>query len=592
MERHELFSRTLRCARILLRGLKFRRGPFGTGKSREANIMKMFQNKLSMGSEHIPSRRRIGAMGAVLLVIVGILIGTQIQNVFSGDNIYQQIEKFKDVLSLADKYYVDNIDTQKLVDAAINGMLSQLDPHSVYIPAKETQAISEEFSGSFEGIGIEFDVVNDTLLVVSPISGGPSEMLGIQAGDKIIQIDGKSCIGITADEVRGKLRGPKGTKVNVTIIRQGVEKPLDFEITRDKVSIYSVGASFMVNHDVGYVEVNRFAETTDKELEEALAKLKLEGMKGLILDLRDNPGGLLNEAVDVASEFIPKGKTIVYTKGRVGEANENFPSNGGSYTRLPLIVLVNGGSASASEIVSGAIQDLDRGLIVGETSFGKGLVQRQFSLDDGSAVRITIARYYTPSGRLIQRPYGKDRIKYFEGAEEIDSSEKSGSNLSHTLENDTSRPVFKTASGRTVYGGGGITPDYIVKMDTIPSFVYQMEAKRIFLQYVDDHYSQFREKLTREYGDAERFDEEFQVESNMLDDIFNKAEKAGVKVNKNDYDKNSKYVTMLMKAQIARNIWGNDGWSRSVLPYDNQFQKALTLFPEARQIAGLELDKN
>lgn len=530
---------------------------------------------------------RIGTIGGILLVVVGILIGTQIQNVFSGDNIYQQIEKFKDVLSLADKYYVDNIDTQKLVDAAINGMLGQLDPHSVYIPAKETQAISEEFSGSFEGIGIQFDVVNDTLLVVSPISGGPSEMVGIQAGDKIVQIDAKSCIGITQDEVIKKLRGPKGTKVDVTVVREGVDKPLDFEITRDKIPIYSVTASFMVNDRVGYIYLNRFAETTGKELEDALTKLKSQGMKELILDLRDNPGGLLNEAVDVASEFIPKGKTIVYTKGRIEEANENFPSNGGSYNKLPLIVLVNGGSASASEIVSGSIQDLDRGLIVGETSFGKGLVQRQFSLDDGSAVRITIARYYTPSGRLIQRPYGKDRLKYFEGAQEIDSSEKSGANLSHTIESDSSRPIFKTASGRTVYGGGGITPDYIIKMDTIPSFVYQMEAKKIFLQYVDDHYSQSQDKFNKEYGGAQKFNDEFHVSNNVLDDIFGQTQKAGIKVSKGDYEKNSKYVALLIKAHIAQNIWSYDGWSMVMLPYDNQFQKALMLFPEAKQIAGL-----
>ncbi len=330
--------------------------------------MKIFKNKLS-------------SAGGILLVVAGILIGTQIPSVFSGDNIYQQIEKFKDVLSLADKYYVDNIDSQKLVDAAINGMLGQLDPHSVYIPAKETQAISEEFSGSFEGIGIEFDVVNDSLLVVSPIAGGPSEMVGIEAGDKIVQIDGKSSVGITRDEVMKKLRGPKGTKVNVTIVREGTDKPLDFEITRDKIPIYSVTASFMVNDKVGYVYVNRFAETTDKELEDALVKLKSEGMKELVLDLRDNPGGLLNEAVDVASEFVPKGKTIVYTKGRIEEANENFPSNGGNYNRTPLIVLINGGSASASEIVSGAIQDSRQRFNSGRNKFREGACSKTIQFE-------------------------------------------------------------------------------------------------------------------------------------------------------------------------------------------------------------------
>jgi len=534
-------------------------------------------------------KSRFSTISAILLIVIGVLIGTQIQNVFSGDNIYEQIAKFKDVLSLADKYYVDNIDTQKLVDAAIKGMLDQLDPHSVYIPAKDVQQISEDFKGSFDGIGIEYDVVNDTLLVVSPIAGGPSELVGLQAGDKIIAIDGKSAVGITRDEVMKKLRGPKGTKVTVTVVRDGVSKPLDFEITRDKIPLYSVTASFMVNKEVGYIYVNRFAETTGKEISEALAKLKSEGMRDLILDLRDNPGGLLNEAVDVASEFIPAGKTIVYTKGRIPEANEYFPSNGGEYTQVPLIVLVNSGSASASEIVSGAMQDLDRGLIVGETTFGKGLVQRQFPLDDGSAVRITIARYYTPSGRLIQRPYGKDSnwANYFMGAEAIDSSEKSGSNIEHTLESDSNRPVFKTPSGRKVYGGGGITPDYVVKMADVPQFIYQFQVKRIFLQYADDHFSQLQDKMRQEYGSPEGFNEKFTVTNRMLGDMFAEAKKASIKITKDDYDSNSRYVSMLLKAQIARNIWGNDGWYRVILALDNQFEKAMSLFPEARQIAGL-----
>ncbi len=537
--------------------------------------MKLFKSKLSTAA-------------AILLMAIGILIGTQIENVFSGDNIYEQIEKFKDVLSLADKYYVDNVDTQKLVDAAINGLLGQLDPHSVYIPAREVRQISEDFRGSFDGIGIEYDVVSDTLLVVSPIAGGPSEMLGIQAGDKIIAIDGKSAIGITRDEVQKKLRGPKGTKVSVTIVRAGVDKPLVFDIVRDKIPIYSVASAFMVNKEVGYVYINRFSETTGKELQEALTKLKAQGMKELVLDLRDNPGGLLDQAVNVASDFLPQGKTVVYTKGRIPESDEYFTSSGGAFTKLPLIVLVNGGSASASEIVSGAIQDLDRGLIVGETTFGKGLVQRQFSLDDGSAVRITIARYYTPSGRLIQRPYGKDRSKYFMAPEEIDSSEKSGANLEHTLESDSGRPVFKTADGRKVYGGGGITPDYIVKMGKVPGFIYQFQIKRVFLEYVDNHVSQHQDQIRNEYGSSANFNDKFQVTTRMLDDIYSRAEKAGIKITRQEFDKDSKYVAMLLKAQIARNIWGNDGWYRVIMALDNQFQKAMTLFPEAKQISGLQ----
>lgn len=534
--------------------------------------------------------KKLSTAGAILLVIVGILIGTQIQNVFSGDNIYEQLEKFKDVLSLADKYYVDNVDTQKLVDAAINGMLGQLDPHSVYIPARDVQQINEDFRGSFDGIGIEYDVVNDTLLVVSPIAGGPSEMVGIQAGDKIVAINGKSAIGITRDEVQKKLRGPKGTKVTVTVVRAGVDKPMEFEITRDKVSIYSVIAAFMVNSRVGYIYVNRFAQTTGKELEAALTKLKAEGMKELVLDLRDNPGGLLNQAVEVASDFVPKGKTIVFTKGRIPQANETFPSVGGNYQDLPLIVLVNGGTASASEIVSGALQDYDRGLIVGETTFGKGLVQRQFPLNDGSVVRITIARYYTPSGRLIQRPYGKSLASYYMAPEKIDSAEKSGANYMHTMEvkSDSGRPVFHTASGRKVYGGGGITPDYVVKPAKVPGFIYQFRVKQVFLDYVDGTISKNQDELHKEYGTSEKFAEKFSVSDGMLNDLYEIARKDGIKVDRAEYQKADKYIASLLKAQIARNIWGNDGWYRVMLSIDTQFQKAMTLFPEAERISGLK----
>lgn len=547
--------------------------------------MKLFKNKLSVAGGRV--QRRLRVAGGIFLMVAGILIGTQIQSVFSGDNIYQQLDKFGDVLSFANKYYVDNIDTQKLVDAAINGLLGQLDPHSVYIPAKEAQQISEDFHGSFDGIGIEFDVVDDTLLVVSPITGGPSELVGLQAGDKIVAIDSKSAVGITRDDVMKKLRGPKGTKVDVTVVREGVEKPMQFEIIRDKIPLYSVTTFFMVNQGVGYVYVNRFSETTGKELEDALQKLRSQGMKELLLDLRENPGGLLNQAVGVASDFIPRGDTIVYTKGRIPEANEYFTSDGGNYRQIPLIVLVNSGTASASEIVSGAVQDLDRGLIVGETSFGKGLVQKQFDLKDGSAVRITIARYYTPSGRLIQRPYGSDRNKYYMGAYVADTSEKAGSNLTHTMESDSTRPVFKTLSGRTVYGGGGITPDYIVKMAEAPAFIYQFQVKRIFLEYVDDHYAQHQDELQKEYGSSERFNEKFRVSDEILSEIFDQAKNVGIKVTQDEYDKNKKYIALLVKAQIARNVWGNEGWYRVIMAFDNQFQKALTLFPEAKQIAGI-----
>src|SRR3989339_1118015 len=365
---------------------------------------------------------------AVVLTI-GIVLGTQIGKIFPGDNLRDSIIKFNDVLTLTEKYYVEEVDTQALVEAAINGMLNKLDPHSIYIPAKQLESVEESFRGDFEGIGIEFQVVNDTLTVVSPITGGPSEQLGIMSGDRIIKIDGKQVIGISNEEVRKKLRGKTGTKVTVSILRVGLKGELNYEITRDKIPIYSVDTKLMLDDKTGYVSVSRFADKTYDELVDALNELNNQGMKQCILDLRGNPGGYLNQAFKIADLFVPGKNKIVYTEGRRSEFNEEyFASEPSPYEKIPLVILVNKGSASASEIVSGAVQDWDRGLIVGETTFGKGLVQAPIQLKDGSAVRITIAKYFTPSGRQIQRDY-KDKKKYYE--EVVDRAETEGENVNH-----------------------------------------------------------------------------------------------------------------------------------------------------------------
>ncbi len=363
-------------------------------------------------------------------------------------------------------------------------MMDELDPHSVYIPAEMFTAIEENFRGDFEGIGIEFQVVNDTLTVVSPITGGPSEALGIMPGDRIVKIEGEDCIGITNEEVRSSLRGEAGTKVKVTILRTGVEEPIEYEITRDKIPLYSVDTHIMLNDKTGYVSVSRFSETTFDELKDALKDLKQNGMEQLILDLRGNPGGYLNQAVDIADLFIEGKKKIVYTKGRREEFDEDyFASRPSAYEKIPLIVMINRGSASASEIVSGAVQDWDRGLIVGETSFGKGLVQRQFTLPDNSAIRLTISEYYTPSGRLIQRDYDDLETDEEYYSEVMEREEEEGDNLTHTAEQDSSKPVFETEGGRVVYGGGGITPDYIVKAGKINDYSRDLLRNNVFYQY-------------------------------------------------------------------------------------------------------------
>jgi carboxyl-terminal processing protease len=530
-------------------------------------------------------RKRFSLLTVTVIVLLAIVAGAQLNRMFSGDNIYQQVGKFNDVLNLTYKYYVDDVDSQKLTEAAINGLLGQLDPHSVYIPASAMQKVTEDFQGSFEGIGIEYQVLNDTLLVVAPIIGGPSEALGIQSGDKIVKINDSSAIGITQEGVQKKLRGPKGSHVKVTIVRTGIKDKIEFDIARDKIPIYTVDASFMIDGETGYVNVNRFAAKTHEEFMEALGKLRAAGMKRLVLDLRTNAGGYLEQAYKMVDEILPKGRKIVYTKGRRPEFDEEYIASGvGRYQDLGLVVLVNNGSASASEIVAGAIQDWDRGLIVGETTFGKGLVQRQFDLKDGSAFRLTTARYYTPSGRLIQRPYDKDKAKY--QREPFERDEQEGENITHEAEKDSTRQRFKTMGGRVVYGGGGITPDYIVKSDRLNEYTVQLRSKLVFLQTADKYLDQHGTELKATYGkDARRFVEEFEVTTPMLADLQEIAKNKGVAFNQELYDKDLRYIKAFAKAYIARGVWGNEGSAQVMLKEDAQFKKAMSLFPEAEKIA-------
>lgn len=533
-------------------------------------------------------KKRFSTPTVIVCSVIALLIGMQLNSVISGDNIYEQLRKFNDVLNLTEKYYVDNVDTPKLVESAINGLLGNLDPHSVYIPPSQLPKIQEDFQGSFEGIGVEFDVATDTLLVVAPITGGPSEALGIMAGDRIIRINDTNCLGIKQEEVFKKLRGPKGTHVKVSIFRTGEKSLIDYDIVRDKIPIYSVDTYYMVDDEVAYVSINRFSETTTSEFVQALAKLKAGGMKRLVLDLRFNPGGYLEQAVRISDEFLPRGKKIVYTKGRTPESNEDFLSSGaGRFTDLPLIILVDHGSASASEIVSGAVQDHDRGLIVGETTFGKGLVQKQYPLPDKSALRLTTARYYTPSGRLIQRPYdGKDRTAY--RTEVFEKTEEEGNNIEHSSENDSGRSVFRTDGGRKVYGGGGITPDYIVKPDTATHLTRELLAKRVFFDYANMYIEEEGKALREKYGkDGRKFQKEFTVTEGMMSKFEATAKKKGLTIDRAQYEKDLTLIKTRLKADISRPIWGNEAWSLIMRSEDPQFQKAISLFPEAEKIAGL-----
>ena len=542
-------------------------------------------------------------------IVGGVFLGFYLQPLISEDNIYQQIKKFQDILVTVDKNYVETVDTQKLVEAAIRGMLEELDPHSVYISADEMKRVDEDFQGSFEGIGVEFDIINDTITIVSPIPGGPSEALGILSGDKIVKIDSVNAVGISRADVPKKLKGPKGTQVAVDIVRSGSKELLHFNITRDKIPLISVYGSFLIDgSDIGVVQVNRFSATTHKEMMEALADLRAKGMKKLVLDLRDNPGGYLNQAYLMADEFIRGGDTIVYTKGRRPEFDEVYiAAGGGEYEDIPLVVLINAGSASASEIVSGAIQDLDRGLIVGTTSFGKGLVQRQFKSFDGSAYRLTISKYYTPSGRCIQRSFkDKDEYRHLAGRLELkegsyieDAIKKihdqvANFNIGKEPSKDKdyirfdSLPLYHTRSNRLVFGGGGITPDYIIKRDSINKLSRDIWSKNMFFEFANNYIHGKGNFIKDKYQINYLFYiRNFEVNDDIINDFKKLAEAKGVLWDNDLYKQDQDFIKIAIKATIARILWNDNRSYQIYASLDNQLSKAIELFPEAVKISRL-----
>ena len=495
---------------------------------------------------------------------------------FSSDNVREQLTRFQEVFAMVNNYYVEPPDREKLITGAINGMLSELDPHSVYIPKSSLDKVTEQFEGSFEGIGIEFVVLNKILTVVSPIVGGPSEAVGLLPGDQIIRIEGVSAYGIKEDDVLKKLRGPSGTQVKLTIRRPSQESEFEVTITRDKIPIYSVMAAFMLSDGVtGYVYLGRFARTTSQEVEDALKKLEKQGMKQLVFDLRGNSGGYLDQAFEVADKFIPGGYKIVYTKGRLKNADQEFYSTSkGTHPLFPLVVLIDHGSASASEIVSGAVQDLDRGLLLGQTSFGKGLVQNQMPLSDGGALRLTVARYYTPSGRLIQRPYEDDTLMDYYAEAYSDSAD---------ARKPDSTKQYLTLAGRTVYGGGGITPDSILTPERITRFTSRLISKRIFFEYASDWAAKHRQRFT----DFKSFDDSFQFDQEMLDTFKATLQKHDIEFVDEAFKKDADYIGLLLKAEIARQLWDSEHYYKVRIKGDREVQQAVRLMREAERIKNL-----
>jgi carboxyl-terminal processing protease len=491
--------------------------------------------------------------------------------------VYEQTYKFGRVLELIDRYYVDTVNDNKLVESAIVEMLKNLDPHSTYITSDEVKEMNEPLLGNFEGIGISFNILNDTIFIISPISGGPSEKVGIRAGDRIVKVDDKNVagIGITTKGVYDLLRGNKGTKVKVTIVRRNQKKPIDFTITRDKIPIYSLDAAYMVNDSVGYIKLNRFALTTMGEFTTALDQLKKEGMTALILDLTGNGGGYLETAHQLADQFLGKGKLIVYTKGLHSERHDYVATQDGDFEKGHLIILIDEGSASASEIVTGAVQDWDRGIIIGRRSFGKGLVQRPFLLPDQSMIRLTIARYYTPTGRLIQKPYSNGKTAYDEDI--IDRYNNGELMHADSIHFPDSLKYHTLVSSRTVYGGGGIMPDFFVPIDTSYYSDYYRDIIRngilnqFLLEYVDANRVNFR----KEYPQFSSFDVNFKVDDKLMSKLIRYAAKEGLPENKAGINTSRNELKLLVKAYIARDLWNTSEFFEVLNTRDANFKKAV-----------------
>lgn len=515
-----------------------------------------------------------------LCVVVGILIGTFYANHFSGNRlniINSGSNRLSNLLHIVDDQYVDKVNIDSLVNMAIPQILADLDPHSVYIPAKDAQAVTDDLKGSFSGVGIEFTIRKDTIHVQNVVKNGPAQRAGILAGDKIVSVDGKTFVGkvVTQDEAMRRLKGPKDTKVKIGVVRYGQKAVKYFTVTRGDIPQRSITATYMLDKSTGYIKIKNFGETTYPELLIALAQLSQERFSNLVIDLRDNGGGYMNSAVQMANEFLPKNKLIVYMQGRKSP-RQDFRSDGhGSYQKIPLIVLINEASASASEIFAGAMQDNDRATIIGRRSFGKGLVQQQIGFPDGSMIRLTIARYYTPSGRCIQKPfkpgdnqdYDNDLLTRYQHGEFF-----SQDSIKHT------GPAYHTSIGRIIYGGGGITPDIFVAEDTLSMTSYYKQAAMsgLILQYAFNYTDNNRQKLNTYSSMMEM--SKYLVSQNTVEQFAAFADKNGLKRRNLMIRKSHKLLERFINSRIIYNMLDEQAWTEYINQDDPTIATALRVF--------------
>ncbi len=517
-------------------------------------------------------------IGLALVLALGILLGVNLKQEPGRTSltVFPRNDKLTSVLRYIEDQYVDSVSMSELVELTIPSLLKNLDPHSVYIPASELREANEVLDGGFEGIGISFNMPNDTVIVINTIHGGPSERLGLLAGDRIVTIDGTNVAGVKIDQgdIVRMLKGHRGTEVVVGIQRRGVDEVIIFNITRDKIPLYSVDISYMVTPKIGYIKISKFARTTYSEFIEAIDALNAKGMQRLILDLRGNSGGYLDAATSIANEFLPEGKLIVYTQGKA-RARQNILSNSrGKCINTPVVVLIDEFSASASEILAGAIQDNDRGIVVGRRSFGKGLVQEQILFTDGSALRLTIARYYTPTGRSIQKPYEPGSEEYH-----LDLSNRYMHGEFQEQDSITFPDSlrFVTPGGRIVYGGGGIMPDIFTPMDTsgITPYFISVDSRNLIYRFAFDFTDNNRNTLSR-FKRAEEI-QAYLSKKNLLNQFVDYAKRNGIEPNPNQIRASKQIIEYQLMAYIARNMLDNEGYFPIIRKLDTTLKRAISV---------------
>ena len=518
-----------------------------------------------------------------IVLVIGISLGYFLNQRINGKSISlnhnasSTTDKISSLLDYIEYQYVDTINKEDLVEKTVTSMLQSLDPHSSYIAAKEFESVNEPLEGNFDGIGVEFNIIKDTIRVIATIEGGPSEKIGVRAGDKIIKVDGKKVAGIkiTNKQVFEKLREKGGTNAVVTVSRTSIMKPLDFKIVRGDIPLYSLDAAYMIDETIGYMKISKFAATTYDEYLKAFNQLSKLGMKKMILDLRGNPGGYLNAAVDISDEFLTNGLQIVYTQGKSNPKKIYKATERGSFEKNPLVVLIDEGSASASEIVAGAIQDNDRGTIVGRRSFGKGLVQDQMQLPDGSAIRLTIARYYTPTGRCIQKPYTDDKTSYY--SEEYDRYEHGELLHEDSIKLDKTHK-YMTPEGKVVYGGGGIMPDVFVPLDTAKSntFINQIFYTGIINAFAFEYADKNRIHI-KSYQTAKNYAEHFEINQAIIDEFYDYVVKQNVVKVPKEKTKTNEALKPYLQAFIGRNVFDKDAYYPIINKKDKCILKAVSV---------------